>query len=97
MTSYDHNQTFGLYLAVLKKTDPSPLLPERDEDNGVGSAGPGGGRGGRGGAADSADDARGEPGQQERRPSARTPVPVQIDFDGLQQRILSIPGVPERQ
>ena len=37
MTSYDHNETFGLYLAVLKKGDSSPLLPESDEDRGVGT------------------------------------------------------------
>ena len=35
MTSYDHNENFGLYLAVLKKSEPSPLLPESDEDRGV--------------------------------------------------------------
>ena len=38
MTSYDHEENFGLYLAVLKKGEPSPLLPESDEDKGVGSA-----------------------------------------------------------
>ena len=43
MTSYDHNENFGLYLAVLKKGDASPLLPESDEDKGVGAA-PAGGR-----------------------------------------------------
>src|SRR5262245_42565211 len=32
MTSYGHNEDFGLYLAVLKKSDPSPLLPESDEE-----------------------------------------------------------------
>ena len=37
MTSYDHETTFGLYFAVLRKTDPSPLLPESDEDRGVGT------------------------------------------------------------
>src|SRR5204863_6322649 len=37
MTSYDHDENFGLYLAVLKKSDASPLLPESDEDQGVGS------------------------------------------------------------
>ena len=37
MTSYDHVTTFGLYFAVLRKTDPSPLLPESDEDRGVGT------------------------------------------------------------
>ncbi|HEY2824452.1 MAG TPA: protease, partial [Gemmatimonadales bacterium] len=39
MTSYDHNETESLYFTVLKSGDPSPLLPESDEDNGVGSAG----------------------------------------------------------
>ncbi|HTM33295.1 MAG TPA: PDZ domain-containing protein [Vicinamibacterales bacterium] len=37
MTSYDHQETFALYTAVLKKGDPSPLLPESDEDPGVGA------------------------------------------------------------
>src|SRR6059036_2604501 len=57
MTSYDHNENFGLYMAILKKSEPSPLLPESDEDTGVTFApgrgdfgGGGGGRGGRGGA-----------------------------------------------
>ena len=94
MTSYDHIPTFGLYLAVLRKTDPSPLLPESDEDRGVGTgtrrlqpgACPGdAGGGGEGGG--------GEGGQR----GPRGPVTVQIDFDGLQQRIVSVPGVPERQ
>src|SRR5512132_3994713 len=35
MTSYDRNETFGVYLAVLKKGEPSPLLPESDEDKGI--------------------------------------------------------------
>ena len=37
MTSYDREETFGLYFAVLKKGEPSPLLPESDEDAGVGT------------------------------------------------------------
>ena len=98
MTAYDHDETFGLYLAVLKKSDPSPLLPESDEDRGVGSAptggqGGGGGRGGRGGrgaAASSEDQAEGP------SPAPRTPVNVQIDFDGVDQRILAVPGVAGR-
>jgi len=96
MTSYDHNQTFGLYLAVLKKDEPSPLLPESDEDTGVSSA-PGGR--GRGAAPDAAADAPAaagdEPPQAPRAP--RTPVTVQIDFDGLHQRILSIQGIPSSE
>jgi tricorn protease len=115
MTSYDHTETFGLYMAVLKKGDPSPLLPESDEDAGVTFApgrgdvpsGPGQGRGGgrgRGGApadtsADPAStDAQVQPStstQPDRAP--RPPVTVQIDFDGLAQRILAIPGVRARE
>src|SRR6476619_2117866 len=37
MTSYDREENFGLYLTVLKKSDASPLLPESDEDRGVGT------------------------------------------------------------
>ena len=37
MTSYERLQTFGLYIAVLRKGDPSPLLPQSDEDAGVGA------------------------------------------------------------
>lgn len=70
MTSYGVRETFALYLAVLKKADPSPLLPESDEEA----------------AATSETTAK------------PAPVPaVQIDFDGLQQRILAVPGVPTRQ
>ena len=110
MTSYDREETFGLYFAVLKKREPSPLLPESDEDRGVGSAPPrqpgegGGGRGGRGGSGGAQPPEAGaatETAQEEQReqtPRApRTPVTVAIDFDGLQQRVISVPGVPERQ
>jgi len=74
MTSYDRTETFGLYVAVLRKGEASPLLPESDEDKGP------------------------EPGEAkpagERAP--RAPVAVPIDFDGLQQRILAVPGIPDR-
>ncbi len=106
MTSYDHDVTFGLYLAVLKKSEPSPLLPESDEDRGVGSApwtppgGPSGGRPAVPAAEPSNPEASPEPVAGESPPAARRarpPVNVQIDFQGLSQRIVSIPGVPERQ
>lgn len=32
MTSYDHQPNYGLYLAVLRKDEASPLLPESDEE-----------------------------------------------------------------
>ena len=37
MTSYGREETFALYLAVLNKSEASPLLPESDEDPGVGA------------------------------------------------------------
>jgi tricorn protease len=93
MTSYDHETTFGLYFAVLRKTDPSPLLPESDEDRGVGT---GTRRLQPGTCADEAPAGGGEGGGGGQR-GPRAPVTVQIDFDGLPQRIISVPGVPERQ
>jgi tricorn protease len=84
MTSYPYNETFGLYLAVLKKSDPSPLLPESDEDKGVGSAPPR-----RSPDAEAAGD---QPGDR----APRLPLNVQIDFDRLSQRIIAIPGVATR-
>jgi tricorn protease len=101
MTSFDHDENFGLYLVVLKKSDPSPLLPESDEDKGLNSATPTTPNGERGNRTDATAEATPEPAPTEtpvtltRRP--RTPVTVQIDFAGLPQRIVSIAGVPERQ
>src|SRR4029079_13941288 len=53
----------------------------------------------RGGAGQAGgDDNQESPADQPSAPPRpRTPVTVQIDFDGLQQRIISIDGVPERQ
>src|SRR6266404_1702245 len=98
MTSYDHDETFGLYLVVLKKSDASPLLPESDEDRGVGtgrrSLPPGACAGDI--PAGGTDATSGE--QQTQAPRGpRQPVTVQVDFDGLQKRIVSVPGVAERQ
>ncbi len=100
MTSYDHDENFGLYFAVLKKSDASPLLPESDEDRGVGT-----GRRTLPPGACASDVAVGAGtadatviGDQPQAPRGqRQPVTVTIDFDGLSKRIISVPGVPERQ
>ena len=102
MTSYDHNENFGLYLAVLKKTDASPLLPESDEDRGVGTgrrALPPGAcaNDALGGAPGGAEPTTAAADQPQTPRGQRQPVNVQIDFDGLSKRIISVPGVPERQ
>jgi len=94
MSNTDHTETFGLYFAVLRKTDPSPLLPESDEEGDGRRAAGGGGRG-RGNASDvGGDTAAAE--QPRPSPVAARPSPVLIDFAGLQQRIISVPGITER-
>ncbi len=96
MTSYDHNENFGVYFAILKKGESSPLLPESDEDNGVSAVPERGGRSGRALATAENGDTQGDQSAPTGR-GARTPVTVQIDFDGLQQRIVAVTGIPERQ
>src|SRR5947207_901458 len=99
MTSYDHDENFGLYLAVLKKSDSSPLLPESDEDRGVGTGRRSLPPGVCAGDIRAAAATYATPGEQV-TPAARgprAPVSVTIDFDGLQHRVISVPGVPERQ
>lgn len=89
MTNVDHTETFGVYAAMLRKADPSPFLPESDEEG----AAPAGGRGGAGARTAAGDSAGGDAA----RPATRAPMPtVTIDFDGLQHRILAVPGINAR-
>ena len=97
MTSYDRPSTRGVFFAVLKKGEPSPLLPIAGDETGA-SASPrdsaGGGRGnaqgqaggGRGNAQGQAGGGNGRTGQ-----GAAREVRVDIDFDGIAQRILALP------
>jgi len=99
MTSYDHIENFGLYLAVLKKGEPSPFLPESDEDAGVQPAGPAradaaGGAMGAKSEKSGGGDSRGAGARDDR--AAKPPVSVTIDWDALQSRVVSVPGIPEK-
>jgi tricorn protease len=87
MTSYDRPVTRAVYLAVLNKNDPSPLLPESDDETGdarQSGATPRaqGDSVTRGATSDSTTPRRGA-----------TPN-VAIDFDGIMQRVLSLGIVP---
>ena len=80
MTSYPHRPTRSIYLAVLKKTDPSPLAPESDEEKV---------------AEEKKDEAPKGPNSTGSSSDRAKTVVVTIDFDGIGQRILALP-VPAR-
>jgi tricorn protease len=82
MSSYDRPVTRAVYLAVLTDDEPSPLLPESDEEPGAATR-------------DTADAATGVNGRSDSASSAAPAPAVRIDFDGLMQRIISL-DVPER-
>ena len=89
MTGYDREANYGLYVAMLQKGEASPLLPESDEDAGV-TAGAKSEGDAKTGAAKS-----GKAGSD--KAAAAATAPVKIDFEGLQQRIVSVAAVSEKQ
>ncbi|MEP6762872.1 MAG: PDZ domain-containing protein, partial [Gemmatimonadaceae bacterium] len=106
MSAYDHPQTKGLYLAILNKNEPSPLLPESDEEAARAGAAPrdpnappradsatapAGGRGGRAGGA-AADSATASDAISARGARRATT----IDFDGIDNRIVAVQDVALR-
>jgi tricorn protease len=102
MSAYEHEQTRALYLMVLSKADPSPLLPESDEEAARAGAAPRDpGRGDTPPRNDTSTVARARP-DTSRMPSDTTRLtaagnrPVRIDFDGLPQRIIAVPDMALR-
>ena len=105
MSAYDHPQTKGLYLAVLRKNEPSPLLPESDEEAARAGAAPtapgsppaprtdssvtNAARATRPAGADSATTSDANAARSARRATV-------IDFDGIQQRIIAVEDVALR-
>jgi tricorn protease len=101
MSRNDHEETFSLYAIVLKKTEPTPWAPESDEEGVVVAGAPRDSTNGGGAPAGAA--ARGTRGAQapsageNARPAQRPAMPtVAIDFDGIAQRTLAVPGIPNR-
>ena len=73
MTSFDRPVERGIYLAVLAADEPSPILPESDEEE-PGDESP-------------ENDDDGENGEED---GGDADVQVQIDFAGIDQRILAL-------
>ena len=105
MTSYDRPVTSGLYLAVLSKSEPSPLLPESDEEAArAGAPTPEPGqppRDNRPRRDTSASASRDTSVRASRDTTTRlralAPGAVmRIDFDGLQRRIIPVSSLALR-
>ena len=105
MSSYGHGETDALYFAVLKKGDPSPLLPESDEDAGlrfeqqtpgVPPLPPRPSRP-RPTSTEPADSTRAAgPAPDSLRAMLAPRARVEIDFDALQQRVVAVSGIAAR-
>ncbi len=81
MSKFDRPDTRGLYLALLTKTEPSPLLPESDDEA----------------ARTRGDSTRVTPDSARGATTgAATARAVTIDFDNMQQRIVAVSSVVER-
>jgi len=93
MSSYPHRPTRSVYVAVLKKTDPSPLAPESDEEK-VAEEKPSekkeGESTGAGEGEKKADVAQ-APAGAPKPADKKEPPKVTIDFDNISQRILALP------
>ncbi|MGA2531475.1 MAG: PDZ domain-containing protein [Candidatus Aminicenantales bacterium] len=102
--SFSRPVTRSIYLAVLAKDEPSPFAPESDEEKGEAKKTEEGKAADQKGP-EKAPDAKkpaepktvqaapapgGKPGEPGNGPEGK-PVAVKIDFDGLLQRVLSIP------
>ena len=93
LSSYDRPVNRGVYFAVLRADQPSPLLPQSDEETAKDTTA----------KPDSASKKPEKKSTKETKPKAAadsakadSAVNVRIDFDGISQRILSL-GVPIRQ
>ena len=92
LSSYDRPINRGVYFAVLRADQPSPLLPQSDEETAKDTTA----------KPDSASKKLEKKSKKETKPKAApdsakadSAANVRIDFDGISQRILSL-GVPIR-
>ncbi len=98
MTSMGRPTTSSVYAAVLQKDHASPVAPESDEEGEAGAAGikDASKDKGKDKAKKGGDDAKGKGGDKDDKGAkggdADKPAePVEIDFDGIDQRIVALP------
>jgi tricorn protease len=84
MSSIDRISNRNVYIAVLRKDDPSPLAPESDEEKTEAAK-----------KEDAKKDEAKKDEPKKEEPKKEEKAEVRIDFDGISQRILSLP-VPAR-
>jgi tricorn protease len=95
MSSYPHRPTRSVYVAVLKKTDGSPLAPESDEEK-VAEEKPAEKKEGDKPQETAQAAPPTTPAPSAARPAEqKAPPRVTIDFDKISQRILALP-IPNR-
>lgn len=95
MSSQDRPVTRAVYFAVLRGDDPSPLLPESDEERAPDASDSARTTRGGTGAPVSAQAARGDSARPGVAGGSGAPPVVRIDWPGMSQRILSL-DVPAR-
>lgn len=99
MSAYDKPQTKALYLAVLSKTEPSPLRPESDEEAaraGAAPREPGRDPSPAAPTASPAESGTARTASDTLRLQPSGSRPIRMDLDGIQQRIIAVQGVAER-
>ena len=89
MTSMARSVTSSVWAAVLRKDVPSPVAPESDEE---GSDEKDGTKDGKAADAKAKDAKTGDKKAEDKKADEKKPPePVTIDFEGLDQRIVSLP------
>ncbi len=90
MSSIGHPQSRSVYVAVLRKEDPSPLAPESDEEK-IKEAKEEAKKEDAAVKAGKPKEKAAEEAKEETEKKKDEPVAVRIDMDGIGQRILALP------
>ncbi len=84
---FNYYDTTGIFALTLKADEPSPFPPQSDEEKAAADAKPAANGAPGSGGATPAEGAK--PADQ--KPEDKTPKPIQIDLDGLGNRITQVP------